>query len=78
MLIETVARRLDREMRHALARQRREIGMELHRIGRGEAGVAREARRDDAERADARGLEAERLPRCGARSARSRTCRWCR
>ena len=62
MLVEAVARRLDREMRHALARQRREIGMELHRIGRGEAGFAREARRDDAQRADARGLQAERRP----------------
>ena len=62
MLVEAVARRLDGEMRHALARQRREIGMELHRIGRGEAGVAREARRDDAQRADAGGLEPERRP----------------
>ena len=78
MLVETVARRLDRKMRDALARQGREILVELHRIGRGEAGVARQPRRDDAERADARGLEAKRLPRSGARSARSRTCRWCR
>ena len=46
----------------ALARQGREILVKLHRIGRGEAGVAQEARRDDAERAHARGLEAERLP----------------
>ncbi len=35
MLVEAVARRLDGEMRHALARQHREVGMELHRIGRG-------------------------------------------
>ena len=62
MLVEAVARGLDREMRHALARERREIGVELHRVGRGQAGLAAEAGRDDAERADARGLQAERRP----------------
>ena len=48
VLVEAVARRLDRQMVDALARQRRQSGVELHRIGRGEAGLAREARRDDA------------------------------
>ena len=48
MLVEAMARRLDGKMGNALACQGREIGMELHRIGRGEARLTREARRDDA------------------------------
>ncbi len=39
-----------------------EILVELHRIGRRQAAVAHQARRDDAERADARRLEAQRRP----------------
>src|SRR5688572_2462128 len=62
MLVEAVARCLDGEMRHALARKRREVGVELDRIGRGQAGLSGETGRDDAERTDARRAQAERRP----------------
>ena len=62
VLVEAVARRLDREMRHALAGQRGDILVELHRIGRREAALAHQAGRHDAERADARRLEAQGRP----------------
>ena len=62
MLIQPMARCFDGGMRHALPRQGGEVLMQLHRIGRGEAGVALKPGRDDAERAHARRLEAERRP----------------
>ncbi len=62
MLVEAVARGFDGEMRHALVCQRGEVGVELHRIRRGEAGLARKARRDDAERAYTGGAQPKRRP----------------
>ena len=62
VLVETVARRLDREMLDALAGERGEVLVKLDRIGGREAGLASQSRREDAERADARRFETERRP----------------
>ena len=76
-LVEAVARGLHRQMVDALARQGRQILVKRHRVGRGQAGVARQARRDDAERAEAGGLAARASPDL-AQKCDARSCRWCR
>ena len=62
MLVETVARRLDGQVRDAFACEYREILVELHRIGSREASLPREPRRDDAQRSHARRPQAKRRP----------------
>jgi len=62
MLVETMAGGLDRQMRDATVRQRRQICVQPHRVGRGEARPAIERRRDDAERAHAGGPLAKLRP----------------
>ena len=78
VLIQPVARRLDRKMGNALARQ---SARDPHAAARDQAWSGR--RRASAPtrrcRAYPRWRPAGRAPpRCDARSGRSRTCRWCR
>ena len=62
ILVEAVRRGFDREMRDAFAGERVERTVQRHRIRRGQRAVSLAARRNDADRADARGALAERAP----------------
>ena len=77
---EAVARRLERDMVDRRARaSSRKVAVQRHRVGRGQrAGLALEAGRDDAERAEARGVVAEAPPDLAGEMRRPRSCRWCR
>ena len=62
VLVETVRRRFQGEMRDALAGQTIERAMQFDRVRRGQRTVFLALRRDDADGADAGGLQAERRP----------------
>ena len=79
VLVEAVARRLDREIgRRPRAASSASVRCSVDRVGRGERRSARGPGPTDAERAEARGLAAEPASRSGGRTRRSRSCRWCR
>ena len=62
VLVEAVAGRFERQMRHAVARQLVQRAMQLDRIGRGVRAVCLARGRHHADRAEAGGRHAERRP----------------